>query len=148
MYREGLINQADWLFAQYHHSDAEKELSKAHTAYDDVIKSAGMFLLANMERIGKIDCTSFAKRENEALDNLNYYEKYVRELRGELHKLYSAEAQKYAPEGLYVDGKFNLTKNVDVTHALRIITGAYYKNPITDDEMIAKVASKAENIND
>ena len=59
-----------------------------------------------------------------------------------------AEAQKYAPEGLYVDGKFNLTKNVDVTHALRIITGAYYKNPITDDEMIAKVASKAENIND
>ena len=59
-----------------------------------------------------------------------------------------AEAQKYAPEKLYVDGKFNLTKNVDVTHALRIITGAYYKNPITDDEMIAKVASKAENIND
>ncbi len=49
----------------------------------------------------------------------------------------------HAPRMLVVNGKFNIKKNSDLTEALRFITGAYYRNEITGDLMVAGTPKKA-----
>lgn len=53
-------------------------------------------------------------------------------------------AGQFAPRMLFINGKFNIKKNADITEALRIVTGAYYKNEITGDLMIANTPKKAK----
>ncbi len=52
-------------------------------------------------------------------------------------------AVRHAPKMLFINGKFNIKKNADITEALSIITGSYYQNPITGDLMIASSSKKA-----
>lgn len=55
----------------------------------------------------------------------------------------SASAALHAPKMLFINNKFNIKKNADITEALTIITGAYYQNAITGDLMIAGSSKKA-----
>lgn len=55
----------------------------------------------------------------------------------------AAYAGRYAPKMLFVNGKFNIKKNADITEALRLITGSYYQNEITGDVMVAHTPRKA-----
>jgi hypothetical protein len=52
-------------------------------------------------------------------------------------------AALHAPKMLFINNKFNIKKNADITEALTIITGAYYQNAITGDLMIAGSSKKA-----
>lgn len=51
-------------------------------------------------------------------------------------------AANHAIAGLFDGDKFNLATNKDVTEMMRIVTGAYHTNPITDDPMLARSAYK------
>ncbi|MEO5690910.1 MAG: hypothetical protein ABIQ64_01865, partial [Candidatus Saccharimonadales bacterium] len=55
----------------------------------------------------------------------------------------SNSAALHAPKMLFINGKFNIKKNSDITEALTVITGAYYQNSITGDLMIAGSSKKA-----
>ncbi len=55
----------------------------------------------------------------------------------------SASAALHAPKMLFINNKFNIKKNSDITEALTVITGAYYQNAITGDLMIAGSSKKA-----
>lgn len=55
----------------------------------------------------------------------------------------AAYAGKHAPKMLFINGKFNIKKNADLTEALRIVTGSYYHNEITGDLMVANTPKKA-----
>lgn len=55
----------------------------------------------------------------------------------------SASAALHAPKMLFINGKFNIKKNSDITEALTVITGSYYQNAITGDLMIAGSSKKA-----
>ncbi len=55
----------------------------------------------------------------------------------------SSSAALHAPKMLFINGKFNIKKNADITEALTVITGAYYQNSITGDLMIAGSSKKA-----
>lgn len=56
----------------------------------------------------------------------------------------SAYAGRHAPKMLFINGKFNIKKNGDITEALRLITGSYYQNEITGDLMVANTPKKAK----
>ena len=56
-----------------------------------------------------------------------------------------ASAALHAPKMLFINNKFNIKKNADITEALTVITGAYYQNSITGDLMIAGSSKKAGN---
>lgn len=51
-------------------------------------------------------------------------------------------AVQNAPAALFENGTFKLASNKDISEMLKIVTGAYYKNPITDDRMLAKTSAK------
>lgn len=55
----------------------------------------------------------------------------------------SSSAALHAPKMLFINGKFNIKKNADITEALTVITGSYYQNSITGDLMIAGSSKKA-----
>jgi hypothetical protein len=55
----------------------------------------------------------------------------------------AAYAGKHAPKMLFINGKFNIKKNADLTEALRLITGSYYENEITGMLMVANTPKKA-----
>ena len=54
-----------------------------------------------------------------------------------------AYAAQHAPKMLFINNKFNVKKNADITEALRIITGAYYQNEITGELMVANTPKRA-----
>ena len=56
----------------------------------------------------------------------------------------SAYAGKHAQKMLFINGKFNIKKNADITESLRLITGSYYQNEITGDLMVANSPKKAK----
>lgn len=56
----------------------------------------------------------------------------------------AAYAGKHAPKMLYINGKFNIKKNADLTEALRLISGSYYENEITGTLMVANTPKKAK----
>ncbi len=53
-------------------------------------------------------------------------------------------AGRNAPKMLFINNKFNIKKNSDVTEALRLITGSYYLNEITGDLMVVNAPKKAD----
>ena len=63
---------------------------------------------------------------------------------GETVERIGTYAGQHAPKMLFINGKFNIKKNADITEALTIITGAYYQNAITGDLMIAGSSKKAQ----
>lgn len=65
------------------------------------------------------------------------------DLAGQKDKI-AAYAAAHDSEGIFSDGKFVIKNNADLTKAMLIITGAYYPNAITGDEMVAKVSRKVE----
>ena len=56
----------------------------------------------------------------------------------------AAYAGKHAPKMLFINGKFNIKKNTDLTEALRLISGSYYENEITGMLMVANTPKKAK----
>lgn len=56
----------------------------------------------------------------------------------------AAYAGKHAPKMLFINGKFNIKKNADLTEALRLISGSYYENEITGMLMVANTPKKAK----
>lgn len=56
----------------------------------------------------------------------------------------AAYAGKHAQKMLFINGKFNIKKNADLTEALRLITGSYYENAITGVLMVANTPKKAK----
>lgn len=60
----------------------------------------------------------------------------------ETHDRILTYAGQHAPKMLVINNKFNIKKNADITEALRLVTGAYYRNDITGDVMVANTAKK------
>lgn len=56
----------------------------------------------------------------------------------------AAYAGKHAQKMLFINGKFNIKKNADLTEALRLISGSYYENAITGVLMVANTPKKAK----
>lgn len=56
----------------------------------------------------------------------------------------AAYAGKHAPKMLFINCKFNIKKNADLTEALRLISGSYYENEITGMLMVANTPKKAK----
>lgn len=53
-------------------------------------------------------------------------------------------ADRYEREGVFEDGRIKITSNAELTEALDVISGSFYKNEITDDLMKVTSAKKLD----